>query len=370
MMKYSCLLASLATMILLVEHPAHGQQMQYENTAQACQDGMDNDGDTVIDCLDQDCVYFVFCAQSSTGTTTAQPGSYPDDLGTEPAPPPHTTAPVAPPTVGLEGNLDSCKDGYDNDGDGLADCSDEDCWKFSFCAGGQMATDQYGQPLKIRKTKQAKGPWKTKGGIGIFTIIMMPSKLRAFQKFSTPEGDERQKVTEEAKVGGGFGLFGEKSLHAHFALGAEFHMAFAKPGPWNTTRFDAATGVWSGWSGNYKCTACERFVMFSIMLRMKIPFNAGKWVRLYPLLALGIGGDVVMIKELPDPTYVGLSYSLGFGAEFLTPVPVAPLLEVRYLGGTGWNAKMDEMIVGDYEKYINEFAIWNTMIITIGLRFL
>jgi len=43
--------------------------VQTENTPVACKDGIDNDGDTFIDCSDQDCSFFVFC---SGGGTTQQ----------------------------------------------------------------------------------------------------------------------------------------------------------------------------------------------------------------------------------------------------------------------------------------------------------
>ena len=39
-----------------------------ENTRAACTDGRDNDGDGHVDCDDQDCQDFVFCAQQNGGT--------------------------------------------------------------------------------------------------------------------------------------------------------------------------------------------------------------------------------------------------------------------------------------------------------------
>jgi hypothetical protein len=37
---------------------------EFENTAPACQDAQDNDGDGFVDCADQDCSLFTFCASS------------------------------------------------------------------------------------------------------------------------------------------------------------------------------------------------------------------------------------------------------------------------------------------------------------------
>ena len=37
------------------------------------------------------------------------------------------------PAVKKENTAELCKDGKDNDGDGYADCKDQDCWVFVFC---------------------------------------------------------------------------------------------------------------------------------------------------------------------------------------------------------------------------------------------
>ncbi|MFZ5760241.1 MAG: choice-of-anchor F family protein [Thermodesulfobacteriota bacterium] len=60
-----------------------------------CTDGLDNDGDSLIDCADPDCSGISVC--------------------------------------GPEGILKTCSDGFDNDGDGLFDCADPGCVKNKSC---------------------------------------------------------------------------------------------------------------------------------------------------------------------------------------------------------------------------------------------
>ncbi|MCL7486958.1 MAG: choice-of-anchor F family protein [Desulfobulbaceae bacterium] len=64
-------------------------------TEQFCTDGLDNDGDGLIDCADPDCEGIEMC--------------------------------------GPEGKGDTCSDGYDNDGDGQIDCYDSGCAKNRAC---------------------------------------------------------------------------------------------------------------------------------------------------------------------------------------------------------------------------------------------
>ncbi len=83
-----------------------------------CGDGIDNDGDGLTDCEEEAC----------TGFKT-QPA---EDTGTEedPAAPVDCTSP--------EESEAACKDGFDNDGDGNADCLDEYCIaQFPNCASGE-----------------------------------------------------------------------------------------------------------------------------------------------------------------------------------------------------------------------------------------
>ena len=72
---------------------------QFECTEESpteCSDGIDNDGDGLVDCMEDVCASLDVCAQLETSTS-------------------------------------ACSDGIDNDGDGLADCQDPDCRFFNFC---------------------------------------------------------------------------------------------------------------------------------------------------------------------------------------------------------------------------------------------
>jgi formylglycine-generating enzyme required for sulfatase activity len=68
------------------------------NDAGECEDGVDNDGDSLTDCDDDDCAEEAACGD------------------------------------GIEGNdAGECEDGVDNDGDSLTDCDDDDCADFDGC---------------------------------------------------------------------------------------------------------------------------------------------------------------------------------------------------------------------------------------------
>jgi len=74
-----------------------------ENTIRKCNDGVDNDSDGLVDCMDPDCQTFMICA---------------------------------------EDNAQNCNDGIDNDGDGLVDCADDECVGFLTCVeNGKLCND-------------------------------------------------------------------------------------------------------------------------------------------------------------------------------------------------------------------------------------
>ncbi len=121
-----------------------------------CTDGVDNDGDGLIDCADPDCAPlasagadFTICnGDNTTITATASRGSTPysftwdNGLGNGAS---HTVAPTnttiytvsvsspsgcvstAQVTVTATNCSEICTDGIDNDSDGLVDCNDPDC---------------------------------------------------------------------------------------------------------------------------------------------------------------------------------------------------------------------------------------------------
>lgn len=86
-----------------------------ENTAVACGDGCDNDGNGFADCNDFDC-----CSVVSCGPTTGC-GRRPD------------AAVGACATMGPERTVMACSDGCDNEGDGFFDCGDFDCCPLVTC---------------------------------------------------------------------------------------------------------------------------------------------------------------------------------------------------------------------------------------------
>lgn len=78
-----------------------------ENTAALCDDGMDNDDDTFIDCDDTECCDLVSCGPDTRCGQRSDAGDCT--------------------MTGPEDNATACGDGMDNDCDGFIDCVDLDC---------------------------------------------------------------------------------------------------------------------------------------------------------------------------------------------------------------------------------------------------
>ena len=93
--------------------------MEYAAAFEDCADGVDNDYDDLVDCLDPLCDYQELCIGCDDGYDN-------DDNG---------SADCADPTcVGAEACIGSCDDGTDEDGDGLTDCDDPDCTGSPACS--------------------------------------------------------------------------------------------------------------------------------------------------------------------------------------------------------------------------------------------
>jgi hypothetical protein len=96
-----------------------------EDTAAACADGLDNDGDNFVDCVDFNCA--PFCGGSESTAATCSDGvdndgdSFIDCVDFN----------CAPFCGGSESTAATCSDGVDNDGDTFIDCVDFNC--DSFC---------------------------------------------------------------------------------------------------------------------------------------------------------------------------------------------------------------------------------------------
>jgi hypothetical protein len=80
-----------------------------------CDDGIDNDGDGLVDCDDENCSSNIACFESNCadGIDNDNDGFKDcDDLDCEDV---------------QDCLFERCIDGIDNDGDGLVDCNDPDC---------------------------------------------------------------------------------------------------------------------------------------------------------------------------------------------------------------------------------------------------
>lgn len=89
-----------------------------ENTTGACSDGCDNDGDGFADCDDFDCCSRVTCGPSTACGRRGDGGVRSD------------AAVMACATAGPESSADACSDGCDNDGNGYYDCGDRNCCRY------------------------------------------------------------------------------------------------------------------------------------------------------------------------------------------------------------------------------------------------
>lgn len=108
-MRARILYIGLALMVVLSacgsqdEAPAEAKE---PTTETSCTDGVDNDGDELVDCDDTDCECLVIeCSDGEDNDGDGLIDCYDPDCGCEAV----------------------CDDGIDNDGDGLTDCDDDDC---------------------------------------------------------------------------------------------------------------------------------------------------------------------------------------------------------------------------------------------------
>jgi len=97
-------------------------------TFDICDDGVDNDGDGLMDCADQDCQLDVNC-QLPSNETSCTDGLDNDGDGFIDC----ADADCSNDSACLPSSETSCTDGIDNDNDGLIDCDDTDCAGQSAC---------------------------------------------------------------------------------------------------------------------------------------------------------------------------------------------------------------------------------------------
>jgi hypothetical protein len=215
----------------------------------------------------------------------------------------------------------------------------------------------------------AQSPYEsTWGGFGIYALLMAASVVAEHaEDVDGGKGHARGRLDPA----GGFGLFGEALVKPTFAIGGEVILAFPDIDDIKS-RVKPADGDWSDWSDWVHCSPCDNGVVFQATLRMRWPLSVHPWVRIYPLLSIGIGNYTARYREVtwwwwsidPDDTnYFGLAYTAGFGVEISTPVPVTPFLELRYIGGIGGNTEKDSDVEHDM-IVLNSFSI-----VLLGLRF-
>ena len=104
-----------------------------------CDDGIDNDGDTLIDCQDPNC----HGTQGTGGTC-----EYAEEL--------------------------TCDDFFDNDGDGLPDCQDTDCEQDEYCQLPTSSTIVY-----MASSEHSGGAFGGRAGIDSWCASNKPSNLPA-----------------------------------------------------------------------------------------------------------------------------------------------------------------------------------------------
>ena len=101
-----------------------------ENTVASCQDGADNDGDSHVDCTDQDCQIFAICVQMPSDETVDAPTDSAEAQATIET----ETASVTIYHTGPRPEHNrQCSDGIDNNGDGLIDCQEASCQRSFYC---------------------------------------------------------------------------------------------------------------------------------------------------------------------------------------------------------------------------------------------
>ncbi|MBU1222008.1 S-layer homology domain-containing protein [Myxococcota bacterium] len=97
-----------------------------------CNDAADNDGDGLIDCADPDCGTYAGCNQTNENCNdlTDNDGDGLIDCADS----------DCQGTVFCSGS-ENCADGVDNDGDGQVDCADSDCSSTAICSGSENCAD-------------------------------------------------------------------------------------------------------------------------------------------------------------------------------------------------------------------------------------
>ena len=114
----SCAVIGLALAVLFTcNYPFKALRQETE-----CSDTLDNDGDGLTDCNDDDCASYHGCIDEDCSNQTDDD----DDGDTDCADSECSNDPACGPET-------DCSDGVDNDGDNLTDCDDDNCTGDAFC---------------------------------------------------------------------------------------------------------------------------------------------------------------------------------------------------------------------------------------------
>jgi hypothetical protein len=128
----------------------------------------------------------------------------------------------------------------------------------------------------------------------------------------------------------GLGIFGEYALSRHVLLGLEAALAFVEVKRFKDTEPASSSFV--------ACTNCDTDVVFSVLLRLKVPFRVAPIVGIYPIV--GFGFDLYAAQRSgggTDARFAGLALVAGFGVEIGAHRFVSPFAEFRYKLGAGWD---------------------------------
>ncbi len=179
-------------------------------------------------------------------------------------------------------------------------------------------------------------PYITKtGSFGIFAVLSAVTQENGF----VLEKDGAQwRSRERFNPAGGFGLLGEAFVSHGVALGAECVIVFPEPSEYASRYQSAHSNDWNDWTYSHDCGNCKANVLFTLAFRVRKLISINPWVRLYPLLALGIGTSTARFSDfagvrVDDITYFGLAYSAALGIEVSTRYPITVFSELRYFGG-------------------------------------
>ncbi|MGD8312957.1 MAG: hypothetical protein PVJ66_10210, partial [Gammaproteobacteria bacterium] len=123
-----------------------------EKGSNKCSDGIDNDGDTLIDCADPDCSNQSFCqttTSTTTSTTSTSTTTTTSAASTTTTAGPTTTSSTSTTTTStvFVANLEICDDTIDNNGNGDVDCDDSECVEDIGCVAANAGQKAFVIPM-------------------------------------------------------------------------------------------------------------------------------------------------------------------------------------------------------------------------------